>query len=314
MFISVIVPTRNRAGLLHGALCSLKAQTYPPGQFEVIVVDNGSTDNTREVCETCRADLQNFRYVYDPRPGLLVGRHAGLKAADADILTFADDDVEAFPNWLEGVAEAFENDDVVLVGGKSLPKFQKEPPPWIQRLWGKKRGGVRVVFYLSILDMGDEAQEASPYYVFGCNFSIRKSTLIEAGGFHPDAMPPEMVRYRGDGETSVCRFITDHGLKALYHPRASVSHSVPAERMTLDYFCRRAWLQGISDSYTSIRDGRTRLLSYYREMNIVGKRLLSRKPASTFLSHQLRGFLYHQRQVKNDPALYDWVMKSDYFE
>src|SRR4030042_3888930 len=128
MFLSVIIPTRNRAHHLVGVLSSLRAQTYEAECFEVLLVDNGSTDNTREVCESYRTLLPNFQYLYDSQAGLHVGRHLGMKRAKADTLVYTDDDIEAFPTWLEGVAEAFCNKQVVLVGGKNLPKFQLEPP------------------------------------------------------------------------------------------------------------------------------------------------------------------------------------------
>lgn len=314
MFLSVIIPTRNRAHHLVGVLSSLRRQTYGAESFEVLMVDNGSTDNTREVCESYRTLLPNFQYLYDSRPGLHVGRHLGLKRAKADTLVYADDDIEAFPTWLEGIAEAFRDKQVILVGGKNLPKFESEPPVWIKRMWEKDHQGGRMLPYLSILDLGDETKVISPYYVFGCNFSIRKSILFEAGGFHPDAMPHELVRYRGDGETHVARYIIEHGYKALYHPKASIYHLVPRERMTVDYFCHRALLQGISDSYTAVRDGRCSFPRYLVRLNVTAKMLLSRKPTSTFFSHYLKGFQYHQREVKGDPALREWVMKSSYLD
>ncbi|MCU0595353.1 MAG: glycosyltransferase [Desulfobacterota bacterium] len=253
MFLSLVIPTRNRVRYLSGALESLTLQTYPRDMFEVIIVDNGSTDNTREIPASFADKIPHLRYVCEETPGLHAGRHRGMATAKADILVFGDDDIQASPTWLEGIAEAFCDEQVVLVGGKDLPRFQQEPPLWIKRMWEKGRDGARMLPYLSIMDLGDEVKAISPYYVFGCNFSIRKAVLIEAGGFHPDAMPPELLRYRGDGETHVARYLEGRGLKALYHPKASVHHLVPTERMTESYFVKRAFLQGISDSYADLR-------------------------------------------------------------
>jgi glucosyl-dolichyl phosphate glucuronosyltransferase len=314
MFLSVIIPTRNRARYLEGALSSLRGQTYSTESFEVLVVDNGSSDDTPEVCRSFGAFVPHFQYLYDSRPGLHIGRHLGLKRAQADILVYADDDIEASPAWLEGIAEAFHHEQVALAGGKDLPKFESEPPVWIDRMWRKNPEGARTLPYLSLLDLGDETKEVGPDDVFGCNFSIRKSVLLEAGGFHPDAMPDELIRYRGDGETHVARYIMQKGYKTLFHPKASVYHRVPVERMTVGYVCRRAWLQGVSDSYTAVRDGRGPWFSYTVRLHRTVKRLVSRKPASTFISHYLKGFFYHQGEVKKDPALREWVMKSSYLD
>ena len=95
-------------------------------QFEVLIVDNGSTDKTREVCSSFKNTIPNLRYFYEETPGLHVGRHLGMKMAKSELLVYADDDIEAFPTWLEGIAESFRDEEVVLVGGKNLPKFESE--------------------------------------------------------------------------------------------------------------------------------------------------------------------------------------------
>lgn len=178
-----------------------------------------------------------------------VGRHLGLKMAESDILVYADDDIEAFPTWLEAIAESFQDSGVVLVGGKNLPKWESDPPDWILKMWEPDKNGNRILGYLSILDLGDEEKEISPFYVFGCNFSIRKRVLLEAGGFHPDGMPKELIIYRGDGETHVSRYIQAKGYKAFYNPKASIYHVIPRKRLTIEYLEYRAFIQGISDSF-----------------------------------------------------------------
>jgi len=314
MFLSVIIPTRNRARHLVGVLSSLRGQTYAAESYEVLVVDNGSIDNTREVCEYYRTLLPNFQYLYDSHPGLHVGRHLGMKSAQADILVYADDDIEAFPTWLEGIAEAFGDKQVVLVGGKNLPKFESDPPVWIRRMWGKDHQGGRALPYLSILDLGDEIKVISPYYVFGCNFSIRKSILFEAGGFHPDAMPPELIRYRGDGETHIARYIMEHGYKAFYHPKVSVHHLVPTYRLSESYFFKRAFNQGISDSYTDIRSKKSKSLWKLRCFKFTHRLLviLRNIRRARIQAGYFEGYCYHQDEVRNDPDLYGWVMRETY--
>ena len=255
MILSVIIPTRNRVSLLKNALFSITKQTFPSDQFEVIVVDNGSTDETAEICEEYKSKLPGFQRIYDECPGLHVGRHLGLKHARGEILVYADDDIEAFPTWLEGIAEAFEDKDVALVGGKNLPKFETEPPDWLMKMWLQAHPEGKVLGSLSILDLGDSIKDINPSYVFGCNFSIRKSILLETDGFHPDAMPQELIKYRGDGESYVSRYVLEKGYKTLYHPKVSVYHLVSKERMTSKYFYHRSYIQGISDSFARMRKG-----------------------------------------------------------
>src|SRR5512139_2803936 len=107
-YLTVVIPTRNRSALLDRALASLVCQTLPQDHFEVIVVDNGSTDSTRSVCDAFAPRFVSFRYQYDARPGLHIGRNLGLKHARGEILVYGDDDIAAFPAWLEGIYEAFQ--------------------------------------------------------------------------------------------------------------------------------------------------------------------------------------------------------------
>ena len=316
IFLSVIIPTRNRANMLKRALVSIAKQNLSQQCFETIVVDNGSTDDTRVVVDSFVEKMPNLRYFYEPAPGLHVGRHKGLKEAKADILVYADDDIEAFPTWLEGIAKAFEDKDVMLVSGKNLPKFETEPPDWIIRMWSQAHNENRVLGALSILDFGDSIKEITPYYVFGCNFSIRKSILLEAKGFHPDAMPQELIRFRGDGESHVSRYILEQGYKALYHPKASVYHVIPKSRMTEDYFCGRAYNEGISNSYTQIRNFR-KIAKGIMKLRRIKQGLIccfSSKLEAKIQKSYWDGYLYHQREVKSDPSLYEWIIKENYID
>ena len=95
--ISVIIPTRNRASLLKSCLASLCHQS-PQVNFEILVVDNGSSDSTQEVIKDYQLRIPNLICIYAPEPGLHIGRHAGMRAANGDLLVFADDDIEALPS------------------------------------------------------------------------------------------------------------------------------------------------------------------------------------------------------------------------
>ena len=349
MILSVIIPTRNRSEILSCILESVTAQTLHSKLFEVIVVDNGSTDSTRDVVDLFIGKIPNLCYFYDKSPGLHVGRNKGLMEAKADVLVYADDDIEAFPTWLEGIAEAFEDKDVALVGGKNLPKFETEPPDWVMKMWLQTHPEGKVLGSLSILDLGDSIKDINPSYVFGCNFSIRKSILLEADGFHPDAMPKEVIRYRGDGESYVSQYVLENGYKTLYHPKASVYHLVSKERMTSKYFYHRSYIQGISDSFTRMRkdhgldinncrnedenmESGNNQASYINMVKIY--RLLRRKASliknlpgnykrklfpteydlirSEMQKAQREGFAYHQREIQKDPKLLEWVLRENY--
>src|SRR5215216_4801701 len=101
--ISVIIPTYNRATLLRKALQSIVKQTLSKKEFEVIVIDNNSTDNTAEVVSQYAYNWNNLKYFHESSAGLHAARHRGLKESAGEILVFADDDIEALPSWLEGI-------------------------------------------------------------------------------------------------------------------------------------------------------------------------------------------------------------------
>jgi glycosyltransferase involved in cell wall biosynthesis len=329
MSISVIIPTRNRARFLEAALRSISSQTLAASEFEVIVVDNGSTDATRLIVDQAAKSLGNLRYVYAPEPGLHVGRHVGMHLASHSNLTFADDDIEAYPTWLETIGGVFQDDSVAMVGGNNLPRFERQPPDWFMDLWRPPVGSkTQVLHQVSIVNLGDKAREISPFLVFGCNFSIRKSTLLESGGFHPDGMPREKVFLRGDGESSVSAYVSEQSYKCMFHPGASVFHCVPQTRMTLDYFHQRGFSQGVSDSYSSLRSTRDKervenLLPALRRIrsrldSIVRRLALrsygARKAMRAYRAGYKEGYSYHQDYYSRSGSVREWVHKRDYMD
>ncbi|HCY35675.1 MAG: hypothetical protein DKM50_06810 [Candidatus Margulisiibacteriota bacterium] len=307
--LSVIIPTRNRAGSLSGVLDSICVQSLSQGCFEVIVVDNGSSDNTKQITENFIGKIKNLKYFYEATPGLHVGRHIGLKEAQADILVYTDDDIIAFPNWLAGVKESFQNQSADLVGGKILPRFETAPPSWIMDMWNKRSDQGQALGYLSLLDFGDEIKEISPHYVWGCNFAIRKSILLDAGGFHPDGMPQELIRYRGDGETFVSQHVMEKGYKTLYNPKASVYHIVPVSRLTIEYFMRRSFNQAISDAFTCVRKSGEYGGFQSLKKNIAKAR---NEVEEKIIIAYNSGIDFYTKEINDDQSLLEWIMEPSY--
>ena len=133
-----------------------------------------------------------------------------------------------------------------------LAKWEQELPDWLPLVWREHPQGT-VLGQLSLLDLGESPKPVGPEYVFGCNCFMIKKTLFDLGGFHPDGMPLHLLRWRGDGETGMMKKFKGRGLRSYYDPRATAFHIVDAGRLTLEYFCQRAYNQGISDSFTKIR-------------------------------------------------------------
>ena len=319
--LSIIIPTRNRSQLLHNTLESITKQTFPKEQFEVIVIDNGSTDETKDVVMSYNSVLPNLVYHYDATPGLHVGRHNGYRLSKSELLVYADDDIEAFPSWLEGIYESFQDPEVMLVGGKDLPKYEQKPPFWIEEQWYEIDKEGHAMGALSLIDLGDSIKIIPPYYVYGCNYSVRKALITETKGFHPDGVPFNIIEFRGDGEWYVNKYIIEHGYKVMYNPKASVYHVVTKERLTLDYFKRRAFRQGVEKSYADKRykdNKRGRL----RQIAAKIYHFLKIKPQGSFMTEYEKevrrsfelGYKYHDTMYNNNQVLQEWVHRDNYLE
>lgn len=325
MTISVVIPTLNRAPSLALTLQSLIAQQYPAGLWDVLVADNGSTDNTREVTEAViRGNTGlNLGYVYEPVPGLLSGRHRGAMETRGDILVFIDDDIDAHPGWLAAVARAFEDPAVHLVGGRNLPRYEVSPPAWLDEFWEPTPYGGRMCGWLSLLDLGDRTMDVDPGYVWGLNFAIRRQTLLEAGGFHPDCIDKSLQHWQGDGETGLSDKLRAAGRRAVYQPDAVVYHRTPASRLTVEYFENRAFYQGVCDSYSHIRSqgGLRKPWSIGHWIGALRRGLRSVFNAAAASQIRRRvdaayaaGYAFHQTAAQSNPAVLAWVLRADYWD
>jgi glucosyl-dolichyl phosphate glucuronosyltransferase len=343
--ISIIVPTLNRASSLKLALGSFCGQSLSPELFEIIIVDNGSTDATNETTQAAIAEFPHLqiRYICEPEPGLLSGRHRGATAASGDILTFVDDDIEADPNWLRAIHTSFADPTVQIVGGRNLPNYEADPPAWLDWFWMEHPYG-RMCPALSLLDFGEEARDIDANYIWGLNFSIRKHILIELGGFHPDCIAKRLQHFQGDGETGLTRKANALGYRAVYQPQALVLHSVSQDRMMYEYFDRRFFYQGVCDSYTRIRQEYQQLKPQgmlgkiktpLRKIKQIGQKLLGQpaqpvepvqpaepiEPATEVECLKARfdreyqaGYQFHQHAVSQNARLLEWVVKQDYWD
>ena len=331
--ISIIIPTRDRASLLGSAILSLAPQCNVIKNSELIIVDNGSKDNTHLVCKALGSLFPNYAYVHEASPGLHAGRHRGCSVARGSILVFLDDDVEVTGTWLSAIHENFSSTDLAMLGGNNVPVFYGTTPQWLDSLWHSGNNG-RSLPWLSIQEQPNGKYPVSPYMVWGCNFAIRKDVLLAAGGFHPDGMPQDLIRFRGDGETHVSKYVADNNLNCLFDSRASVYHKVTPERMTLEYFRKRGFNQGVSDSYTRLRNppeavpsghpnGDLKLMPTLKNKLRTAKRKAlgwihpstsTLNPAqAAFQEGYQEGFEYHQGVYASDPEIRAWVHKENYF-
>jgi glucosyl-dolichyl phosphate glucuronosyltransferase len=226
--VSVVISTYNRGFDLADTLESLVGQTGMTGRYEVIVVDNNSTDRTREVVDAWIAKGHSqLRYVFEVRQGASYGRNAGLAVARAPIIAFTDDDVIVSPDWLLNIKRAFdENPDVDYVNGKILPLYGGPQPGW---LTAANSGPC------TIRDRGEERLFGQPGHFFPnwatANLAFRRTVF--------DRVAPFAVDFdRGEDLELIVR-VWRAGCPGMYAPDVVVTHKIPAERMTKAY--HRMW-------------------------------------------------------------------------
>jgi len=249
--ISVVIPTYNRAEMLWITVESFIKQNYPKDKYEIIVVNNNSTDNTESIIKTYldldRSHGVKINYLFEKRQGVHFARNTAAKHASFDILYYTDDDMIADPNLLREIVKPFFLDNkIATVTGRVLPKWEKLPPKWIITLC-----------YNGWLSLNDRKEDliisSHDCGVFSCHQAIRKNVFFEAGGFNPENTAGVWV---GDGETGLNIKIRDLGYKFAYIGSSVIYHMIPRERMTQDYLNKRLKNQGASDSYTAFRSYR----------------------------------------------------------
>lgn len=330
MIRSVIIPTAKTLRDVDQTLRSLAALDERPE--EVIVVQNGLSDQDRDLDRKnydrvieCFSRL-NLKIVYDDVPGLLSGRHRGWAESTGELLVFIDDDVTVVPSWLTEMTSVFADPAIVLATGPSRPQFESQPPDWLLQNWRPTPCGGRQIAQLSLLELNaNKITSIDADLVWGLNYAIRRRTLHERGGFHPDCVPKSWQHFQGNGETGLSRKIAAAGERAAYNPAAIVFHHIGSQRMTLDYFDQRSFYQGVCDSYTQIREGQTPFRNKPARILIVRKWVRSLRRVllppheinvmqDRFHRAYRRGFEFHQACVLSSPALLKWVRRENYFD
>lgn len=242
--VSVVIPTFNRPKSLLRTLTSLAEQTYPC--FEVLVVDNAcSAEVQRLVDEAAFSFNYRLQYVPEKRLGVHHARHTGVAAARSELLLFTDDDATFSPGWVAAYVDAFRgNEQMAAAGGPVGASWEIPPPPWLTAFIG----GDSTFYPLSIMDRGSDflLQETGAFF-FSVNMAIRRSVLIEAGGFRPEATGSSWV---GDGETGLYLELWRRKMPIGYVPDALVLHHITSERLTVDYLRHRMRNEGAAGVFT----------------------------------------------------------------
>src|SRR5438552_13022687 len=220
---SVVIPTRNRRATLEALLARIAPQAATAGA-EVVVVDNGSTDGTREALAGLEAEGR-LRVVMEPEPGVSRARNAGARAALGEVIAFVDDDALPSDGWLAALLAPFANPRVAAAGGRVRLRFAGALPGW----WD-----AALATYLAAYDLGPEPADLAtrPWYDSprGLNLAVRRDAFLAVGGFNL-RLGPRGDRPSVGEESDLCLRLLACGHEIRYVPGAAVGHLVDPARL-----------------------------------------------------------------------------------
>lgn len=248
MKYSVVIATYNRGADLRATLRSLAA-LQPDGPWEVIVVDNNSTDDTRPVVEeAARTFPVECRYLFEKEQGRSPALNTGIRAARGDIVATTDDDVRVPPDWLNRAADGLRRLRCDYVGGRVLPIWGAPRPAWLPN-----RGG-RQWAVIALLDYGANPIEFGTRVPLGVNMAFAREAFDRAGLFDP-GIGRRAGTLLGQEVREWCIRARRAGVRGFYVPEMTVEHVIPGERLRKRYFRRWFYWRGISRALLYRRAG-----------------------------------------------------------
>jgi glucosyl-dolichyl phosphate glucuronosyltransferase len=235
--ISVVICTFHRPQYLKKVLTSLSCQTLEKTDYEIIVIDSGSSDETRGIVNSSCGDIRKT-VIQLGDTGLSDARNTGIRNSTGRIIAFLDDDALADPDWLEQILSVFDDGGtrVCACGGKLDLLWEQERPGWIHD---------RMLTYLGRFDLGVAGCPVPG--LIGVNMAFDRRVFDRIGFFDTDLGRIEGNLLSGD-EVDFFSRMRRNSLMIWYHPKIHVLHHVPPERNTKGFFYQRYYWQGRSDA------------------------------------------------------------------
>ena len=249
--ISAIICTYNRERYLYNVLQSLVAGNLPTEEYEIVLVNNNSTDGTEAEVRRFQTDYPQvqLRYCVEPQQGLSYARNCGIRESRGDILVYVDDDALVNKEYLATYADFFRrNADAVAAGGPILPQYDGcEEPDWMSHYTRQLVTGK--------LYLGEKEREfPGDAFPGGGNAAYRKSVFDAVGLFNVE-LGRKGNSLIGAEEKDLFDKMTSQGMKFYYLPTAILYHLIPPKKLTQDYFDRLTYGIGVSERYRTKQIG-----------------------------------------------------------
>jgi len=239
--ISLVIATYNRAEQLMVTLKSVVAQSLAPEVWECVVVDNNSTDDTRErVAALCAEHpTLNIRYIFEPEQGLSAARNAGIGVAEGDIIAFVDDDERIVPDFLSAYISLFDTEpEAMAAGGRIIAEYPAGRPSWMSALAEQP--------IANPMHFGDSVRLFPRGRIpGGGNMAFRREALERVGIFDTSLGRTGKSLIGGE-ESDLFERMAAVGIRPYYVPRAVMYHIIPEAKLTKEYFARLCYNNGVS--------------------------------------------------------------------
>ncbi|HPZ07617.1 MAG TPA: glycosyltransferase family 2 protein [Candidatus Eremiobacteraeota bacterium] len=231
--VSVVICTYNRAELLKDALQALLNQTADKSLYEVIIVNNNSTDNTGEIAEDFVKKYKNFTTVVEKKQGISNARNLGYKEVNTHCVAYLDDDIRVRENYIERILYVIDNYDFDCFGGVYNPWYKYGRPSWFKDEYETKN-------YKTLPSIGEVPNNL---YLGGGNLILKRAVLEEVGGFYPDLGMKGDKIYYGE-ENFLQRQLRKINKKIGFDPELIVDHAIVEKKMHVSWFLKSAWMKG----------------------------------------------------------------------
>lgn len=260
MRFSFITCTYNRDKYIGQTLQSVCDQKYPDNNYEIIVIDNNSTDNTASICEEFRAEYpnKNFRYFKEMNQGLSFALNRGIKEAQGEYLIFVDDDETIIPEHLERLDNHLRTyPEAVLCGTPVIPVYEIPEPKWMSRFTQRLIGGY--------FDQGKEVKILEAKNYPGTGHTIIKKELYERYGNYNTELGRKGTSLIGAEDKDMFNRLKNNNIICYYLPDIPIYHHIPPNKMTDEFFHKLTYSIGKSERIrtksVSEKEFRNRLLS-----------------------------------------------------
>jgi len=229
--LTVLIATRNRSRTLASTLEAFTCLRSPTSGWKLVVVDNASGDQTREVIASFQTVLP-LTYIYEGTLGKNAALNTGLSSSDGDLIVFTDDDVFPHPDWLISIrAAADTNPSYSIFGGVILPRWEIAPREWVNY--------VPVAPVFTLTDPRLQEGPTEPEFIFGPNMAIRAEVFNGGTRFDP-RIGPRGDDYPMGSESELLERLGRQGYKAWHVQDAVVEHFIRRHQLDKAWVLRRA--------------------------------------------------------------------------